>query len=100
MAVSGSGACRTAVPTCTPNAAPSACANESRWWRVNLGGIVDEVQLVLTSTGKPRVLVTVSPADNLLERHYIYGECDTNCLTPETNGWSFANVTYAYTGGV
>lgn len=83
---------------CPPPA--SACTDAANWQRVNLGGLINEVQLVLTSTGKPRVLVTGHPADNLAEHHFIYGACDTDCLTQGTNGWSFADVTYAYTDGV
>ncbi|MFP4436247.1 MAG: hypothetical protein ACLFVO_03290 [Chloroflexaceae bacterium] len=81
---------------CPPPA--DTCADTGRWQRLNLEGIVDEVQLLLTSSGKPRLLVTVVPLDNPSERQFIYGECDANCLSQD--GWNFANVTFAYGSSV
>lgn len=78
---------------CSPPA--SQCRDASTWSHLNLGGPVNDVQLKLTPTGQPRMLVTISPTAAGLEKHYVYMECNTGCL--DENNWNYVDVTYSYT---
>jgi hypothetical protein len=62
---------------CPPGAA-HGCADASDWGAVRLDGRVDEVQLRLTSSGQPRMLIRRLRAGTNWEE-YLYAACDAAC---------------------
>jgi hypothetical protein len=70
---------------CTAN-----CETESSWAKATLIDRVEEVQLVLTSTGHPRLLLR-GPSPDWSTEFYKYAACDSDCANPAS--WTYADVT-------
>lgn len=67
----------------------NGCDKPQNWQEVKLLDSVSEVQLALTSTGKPRLLIRAN-RDKSNGDEYYYGECNQGCAT--VSNWSFALV--------
>ncbi|HMQ29485.1 MAG TPA: hypothetical protein PKD53_02105 [Chloroflexaceae bacterium] len=74
-------------------AGPSGCAGASAWQSVALGERVREVQLELTATGAPRLLIVSDDPDRGgLEHHY--AACDQGCAS--AGAWTSTLVVTSY----
>lgn len=70
----------------------AACADPNKWQAVGLSDLVDEVQIKLTSDGKPRLLIR-KMREGYLQDEYVYAECDAGCT--EQAQWRLTSVAYA-----
>ena len=68
----------------------SNCGSEASWLKASLIDRVEEVQLALTSTGHPRLLLR-GPSPDWNTEFYKYAACDSNCTNPAS--WTYADVT-------
>lgn len=70
------------------------CANQcdqpSSWHQVGFGANVRDVELELTPSGQPRLLVTSESAVFAGGKDYAYGACDANCT--QAAGWTYTRV--------
>ena len=66
------------------------CDNTANWHGVNLGDIVNEIQLELTPAGQPRVLYRTASESN--GQNFFYAECDQSCTDPAQ--WRVIGITY------
>ena len=66
------------------------CATASSWGTATLIDRVDEVQLALTSTGHPRLLLR-GPSPDWNTIFFKYAACDVNCTN--IAGWTIVDVT-------
>lgn len=72
---------------------PANCATLANWPGVQMLNFVNEVQLALTPSGQPRLLVrtnstSASPGDD-----YYYAACDQNCTDPSRWGLTYLATT-------
>jgi hypothetical protein len=74
---------------CPPPA--SACADPAAWAGVELGALVDEVQLALTPAGQPRLLIQSWRSDDGAKL-YSYAACDSACTSQAS--WTVTEITY------
>ena len=75
--------------------APGAnCANGSSWHGVALADYVNEVQLVLTRSGQPRLLIRAKSQTAGLDWDYFYAECNQTCTDP--NQWAGTLVSSSF----
>jgi hypothetical protein len=65
------------------------CDQERRWDEIKLLRSVNEVQLAVTSTGKPRLLIRADRDSNGKDE-YLYTACDSDCTS--TGGWETVEV--------
>ncbi len=87
---------------------PMNCSNSSSWSIVSFGDNVHYVELALTKTGHPRLLILGDDAS--YNTHYWYAACDTGCSTNvanwttnlvvdtnyiDVNLWDYSNYTFA-----
>lgn len=61
----------------------SACTDPNRWNGVALADRIKEVQLQLTPSGQPRLLLRSDRADGRGD-DFAYAACDANCTSPES----------------
>jgi hypothetical protein len=66
------------------------CETESSWAKAMLIDRIEEVQLALTSTGHPRLLLR-GPSPDWSTYFYKYAACDSNCTNPAS--WTYVDVT-------
>lgn len=71
------------------------CGDSNNWVGVALSEDVNEVQLALTSQGKPRLLIR-RQREGFNSDEYLYAECDANC----TAGESWFGTIVVQPGGV
>jgi hypothetical protein len=76
---------------CAPGA---QCSNGSNWHGVALADYVNEVQLVLTRSGQPRLLIRARAQTAGLDWDYVYAECNQTCTDP--GQWAGALVSSSY----
>ncbi len=71
----------------------TACATSTNWQSVRLSDQVDEVQLALTPSGQPRLLIqTWRSADST--KVFLYGACDANCA--QVQSWTLTEAATAW----
>jgi hypothetical protein len=68
----------------------SQCDQDQSWHSVGFGDLVREVELELTPSGKPRLLITTDSTVYTGGKDYAYAACDTDCTQP--NGWTFVTI--------
>jgi len=67
----------------------SGCTNPSNWGIASFGDQIQEIQLALTSTGYPRLLLVGEDAS--YDKLFIYAACDVSCTDPAN--WTLTTVT-------
>jgi hypothetical protein len=70
----------------------ATCADQDNWKAVGISDLVDEVQIKLTSDGKPRMLIR-KQREGYTQDEYVYAQCDTTCT--EKMQWQLTSVAYA-----
>ena len=73
---------------------PRACAEAANWHGVELGQEINETQLALTPSGKPRLLLRATSTVQNGGKDYLYAACDANC-TDRAN-WQVTTVATSY----
>lgn len=68
---------------------PQSCDETGNWTTVGMGERVNEIQLALTSDGRPRILYRVANGANGFD--FYYAACDQTCAQPEQ--WNLVHVT-------
>lgn len=76
---------------CAPGA---QCSDGSNWHGVALADYVNEVQLILTRSGHPRLLIRAQSQTAGFDLDYFYAECDQTCTDP--NQWAGTWVSSSY----
>lgn len=71
------------------------CDQDASWQQVGLGSRVRDVELELTPSGQPRLLVTAESTVFAGGKDYAYAACDANCTQPA--GWTYTRVASATT---